>query len=521
MIRQIKSARGGISECVPKSLSAVFFGVASAVILPAVAASEPPVINNVAVRQDTETRAVTVSYVLTGSPAIVTFDIVTNSPAGYASIGGEHIRNVTEDSAVWKMVSPSASETRTITYFPDEAEAGTMDVNVVVSAWAPENPPDYLVANLLPTAQSGSERYYPSADFLPGGVLGNTDYRTTKLIMRKIMAANVPWTMGTAEDGLNSGREEDAHDVMLTNNYYIGVFEVTQAQFMLVAGTDKNNSYFKTDGAMRPVNRVVYNEIRCAPVGTTVHKGGDWPGSPYQGSFLDLLNIRTGLNFDLPGEAQWEFACRAGNEPSYWGNGKVINKGDLGDPNMPGRNRYNGGYLNQGNDVPSNDCLPENGPATVGSYVPNDWGIYDMHGNVFELCLDWFENDITKLNGAVNIDPAAPSNTLAGKAAGKDRVRRGGSYHVQSKDSRSTKRLSADPASRAAQWGFRLACHAGNAMENAPVSMATHDTATRIVFGRLSAEAVVELEARSRSSQDTDAIALDSRPPFGFILILK
>ncbi|MBR6587857.1 MAG: SUMF1/EgtB/PvdO family nonheme iron enzyme, partial [Kiritimatiellae bacterium] len=161
------------------------------------------------------------------------------------------------------------------------------------------------------------------------------------------------------------------------------------------------------------------------------------------------------------------------------------------------------------------------GPATVGSYVPNDWGIYDMHGNVFELCLDWFENDITKLNGAVNIDPAAPSNTLAGKAAGKDRVRRGGSYHVQSKDSRSTKRLSADPASRAAQWGFRLACHAGNAMENAPVSMATHDTATRIVFGRLSAEAVVELEARSRSSQDTDAIALDSRPPFGFILILK
>jgi formylglycine-generating enzyme required for sulfatase activity len=431
------------------------------------------------------------------------------------------MRNVTEESAVWKMISPSASENRTITCFLDEAVAGVTDVKVAVSAWAIENPPDYLVADLLPVAQPGSERYYPSADFLPGGVLGNTDYRTTKLVMRKIMAANVPWSMGTNEDGLNSGTSENAHDVTLTNNYYIGVFEVTQAQFMLVAGTDKNNSYFKTDGAMRPVNRVAYNEIRCAPVGTTAHKGGDWPGSPYQGSFLDLLNRRTGLNFDLPGEAQWEFACRAGNEPGYWGNGKVINKGDLGDPNMPGRHRYNGGYLNKGAEAPANDCLPENGLATVGSYAENDWGLYDMHGNVFELCLDWFENDITKLNGAVNIDTAATSNTLAGKAAGKDRVRRGGSYHVQSKDSRSTNRLAAAPATQAQQWGFRLACHAGSAEENVPVSTATHDTAVRIVFGRISTEAVAELEARSRSMQDTDAVSFDSRPPFGFILILK
>ena len=479
-----------------------------------------PSVGDVDIVQDGATGAVTVSYTLKNAPAIITLDVCTNGPSGWASIGGANIGSFTQDSAVWKKVDPSDTQKRTITFFPgDDGLGASVEVKAVVSAWSPDNPPDYLVANLEATAQPGTERYYPSVDFLPGGVLSNTGYRTTKLLMRKIMAANVPWMMGTNEEGLNSGVYENAHDVKLTSNYYIGVFQFTQAQYMLVVGS--NNSSFSADGAMRPANQIAYNEIRCAPVGTKDHKGGDWPGSPYAGSFLSLLNARTGLSFDLPGEAQWEFACRAGNEPKYWGNGKIINKKDLGDPNMPGRHRYNGGYLEGGSKEPESSCLPENGPATVGSYQENSWGIYDMHGNVFELCLDWYETDITTLNGAVNIDPGNAAMTAAGKVAGNKRVRKGGSYHVQSKDSRSTNRLEADPTTRAMQWGFRVACHAGNAEENAPVFTATHEDAVTIGFGRLSDGTVTELDARSRSVAQSDAAAFDSRPPFGFIFILK
>jgi formylglycine-generating enzyme required for sulfatase activity len=111
--------------------------------------------------------------------------------------------------------------------------------------------------------------------------------------------------------------------------------------------------------------------------------------------------------------------------------------------------------------LPSYSSTPEKGPAIVGTYAENDWGLYDMHGNAFELCLDWFENDITKLNGAVNIDPANPLNTLGG-TAGATRVRRGGSYHAARSDCRSGFRLDADPASDAGEmWGFRLTCRAG------------------------------------------------------------
>lgn len=511
-----------------KKTRSVLLGISGAAVLPLMAAEAPaagpaqPVVSAVSMTQDAATRAVTVSYKLTGAPAIVTFDLLTNGPSGWASIGGERIQSITSDSAVWKKIAPSDTETRTITWIPDGAGLGTDNLKASVSAWALDNPPAYLVANLESAAEAGSERYYPAVDFLPGGLLTNPAYRTTKLVMRKIMATDVTWTMGTNEKGLNGGAHENEHEVTLTNNYYIGVFQLTQGQFKLASGWLKDDLPFRTDGAMRPLNSISYNEFRCAPLKTTAYHGGDWPGKPYEGSFLDLLNDRTGLSFDLPGEAQWEYACRAGHPPTQWGNGKAINKGTTNDPNMPGRHRYNGGFLNHGATEPEPSTVgSESGVGIVGSYEANSWGIYDMHGNVYELCLDWYESAIASLYGAVNIDPANPLQTAAGRVAGAQRVRRGGAFHVQTLDCRATNRLGADPAVREMHWGFRLAHHAGHALLDAPVSTGETEAAVSVAYGRQAEAATAELDARARSRMETEAIAFSSFPPQGLILIFK
>ena len=148
--------------------------------------------------------------------------------------------------------------------------------------------------------------------------------------------------------------------VTLTKPFYIGVFEVTQAQYTQVMGS--NPSRFK--GSTRPVEWVSYDMIRGSGA------GAGWPASSAvdADSFLGRLRARTGLDFDLPTEAQWEYACRAGTTTEYC-NGHTEN-----DLEKVGRYDGNGG------------ASPQH--AVVGSYQPNAWGLYDMHGNVWEWCLD-------------------------------------------------------------------------------------------------------------------------------------
>ncbi len=424
-----------------------------------------PEAGNVTMTQDASSREVTITYALTNAPAVVTLDIQTNGPNGWVSIGGEHIDCFSPDSDVWRKVE--GKDTYSIKWHPDQswpsnkvtvADGG---VKAVVTAWALDDTPDYMVVDIANAAEKNSQRYYPSAEFLPGGLLGRDEYRTTKLVMRKVRAKNVRWTMGSIyEQGRTAN--EATHDVVFTNNFYIGVFEVTQSQFYQVAGF--NNSAYKIDGAMRPVNQVSFNALRCAAVTSATYAGNGSPADkPYTGSFLDILNSRTGLDFDLPGEAQWEFACRAGHGESRWGDGSYFSSGtdDLG---VPGRCWYTGGKLWTGTEwilVNSAVAGPTNGTAIVGSYAPNSWGIYDMHGNQYEYCLDWFEDDISSLGGAINIDPANPLNTLAGKVAGSTRVRRGGAYHTVASACRPAARLGCNPATADGTWGFRLVCRAG------------------------------------------------------------
>lgn len=325
-----------------------------------------PEISGVTMAQDV-TRRVTITYTLADAPAVVTVDVQTNANTsaaaddpGWTSIGGEAVWNATGD--VWKKVETGS---RTITWRPDHSwpdhKIAAGGARAVVTAWALDNTPDYMAVDLTATGGADTQTYYPAADFVPGGVT-NGIYKTTKLLMRKIMAKDVTWTMGSVAEIGRTAARETTHQVKLDGNYYIGVYLVTQTQWQQITGY--NPSSAKTGGTMRPVENVSYTDVRQGK-GTekavASATGGVYPADPYGDSFLGLLRTKTGLDFDLPSEAQWEFAARAGNGEGCWGDGSAILSAGA-DENLNRLGRYS---KNGGSTI---------GTAVVGSYAPNAWG---------------------------------------------------------------------------------------------------------------------------------------------------
>ena len=430
----------------------------SAVLLSAAVLANPadPQISNVRLQQDSITRRVTVKYDL-DETAVVTMDVLTNG----VSIGGANIQSVTGD-CFKRVTAGNDHVVKWNPYFswPDQ-RFGAGVVSVRMTAWALDNTPDYMVVDISAAAQPDTQRYYPAVDFLPGGILGNPDYRTTSIVLRKIMAKDVEWTMGstTAEKARNAAYEA-THKVTLTNNYYFGVFPVTQSQWGEIATNSASKANFTADASMRPMEKVSYNEIRnthnTSSDATSV-PAGSLGVTPSSDSFLGLLRVKTGIDFDLPSEAQWEYAARAGHGSGYWNDGSDIKNSDV-DSNFDRLGRYRG---NGGNTDMTGTLMPtEGGTQVVGFYDQNDWGIYDTCGNTWEWCLDWFEEDISEHNGKANINPADMSKTLSGNS-GEFRVFRGGSWNAKAGVCRPANRNRNKPAQRDVVFGFRVLCTAG------------------------------------------------------------
>ena len=256
------------------------------------------------------------------------------------------------------------------------------------------------------------------------GVTNNTEYMRDKLVMRRVKAGT--FLMGSPEDefqrgttldqqadGQNPATLEVQHQVTLTKDYFIGVFEVTQYQYNLCTG--KNSSWFTIEGDERPVDHISYDLIRGSD-----GAGASWPSNVTHevksGSFLAYLRAKFSNQylFDLPTEAQWEHACRAGTQTAnYAGENYVNNKTwYYHDPIVGKLARYQANaWLNGGNAYADRvgtkttvDMGVTNGTARVGSYLPNRNGLYDMMGNVWEWCLDWYDGFTTD---AVT-DPTGP-----------------------------------------------------------------------------------------------------------------
>ena len=173
----------------------------------------------------------------------------------------------------------------------------------------------------------------------------------------------------------------------------------------------------------------------------------DWPNSTKvdSESFMGKLRTRTGMDCDLPTEAQWEYACRAGTTSDF-------NNGGSNEDDLKQLGRYKG---NQ-NDEKGFDCRENNKPlyvAPVGSYLPNAWGLYDMHGNVFEWCLDHGSKNFLEVTTDLT-DPAGPP---ASKGVGAlDRVLRGGCYCYEVRGCSSNYRENINAGWGSDLYGFRL-----------------------------------------------------------------
>jgi formylglycine-generating enzyme required for sulfatase activity len=205
--------------------------------------------------------------------------------------------------------------------------------------------------------------------------------------------------------------------VTISRGFGMSKYEVTQAQYKAVMGTRTNPSWFKGDN--NPVESVSWNDAvaYCAKLTGKEKAAGRLP---------------VGYEYRLPTEAEWEYACRAGTTTAFsFGD----DESKLGEYGWYGQYML-GEYLYSGN----------SGQTThpVGQKKPNGWGLYDVHGNVYEWCQDWYGN----YPGGSVTDPQGP-------ATGSYRVRRGGGWITNRRDSRSEDRRTGKRGSRNSYGGFR------------------------------------------------------------------
>ena len=305
------------------------------------------------------------------------------------------------------------------------------------------------------------------------------EYKTDKLVLRWIDAGT--FTMGSPANEPGRNLDEVQHEVTLAEGFWMGVFEVTQRQWELATG----NNPACYAGAARPVERVSYGMIRGDAAGAR------WPASAAvdAGSFIGILRAKTGLAFDLPTEAQWEYACRAGSLGAL-NSDKGITMEEEACPAVAevARYRFNNGAAAESDGRGGYDTAH----TKVGSYRPNAWGLFDMHGNVAEWCLDWYDG--TAPAGAVTNTPGA--------ASGTNRVYRGGHFDSLPRHVRSADRGIRAPEDSGSALGLRVAVAGGAAGGTSAVPSAAGSAPFR-ADTRTGTNAVLPADGRSRVTWDT------------------
>ena len=360
------------------------------------------------------------------------------------------------------------------------------DLEITLSAESVESK-RYLVIDMSKGAVNGKPAeiwpvsYRSEIADADGDGKWDREYKTTKMVFRRIEPGT--FTMGVPATEWGSYAKcpaaEKQHQVTLTKPFYMAVFPMTAHQFYQVRAWWGNSKYGKKEATgTRPANGwgVTYDSLRGSKT-----NGIDWPSTMQRVfdnpevvnfsnsndnpankmSFLAWFRRHVpGFVVDLPTEAQWEYCCRAGTSPDSFYNGVNIDSSEykltvnLREPGIESiaRTKSNSLKYNEasgGWDEPKDDGT-QYGTCDVGSYLPNNWGLYDMHGNVNELCLDWYN------------DAALPDETdPKGVASGSNRVYRGGGYSNWPSDSRAGFRngILPTPSADPVNFGCRLAIH--------------------------------------------------------------
>ncbi len=232
---------------------------------------------------------------------------------------------------------------------------------------------------------------------------------TNSLGMEFVFIKPGAFTMGSPTDELGRDDDEKQHQVTLTRGVYIQTTEVTQSQWQRVMGS--NPSKLKNCGPNCPVENVSWYDAM---------------------EFIKNLNrIGSKGQYRLPTEAEWEYAARAGTDTAF-ANGGIIEMRCGQDPNLDAIGWYCGNSDEKAH------------PAA--KKMPNAWGIYDMHGNVWEWCSDWYAEY-----------PSGSVTNPSGPSSGSVRIRRGGSWTFISGGCRSAVRYGTRPVVHGRIIGFRLA----------------------------------------------------------------
>ena len=252
-----------------------------------------------------------------------------------------------------------------------------------------------------PAAPAVPHRPAPAARVFPSNPVHKQPHTITLpggATMEMIYVAPSTFMMGSPVSEVGRDANETQHQVTLTKGYWLGKYEVTQAQWQSVMGSNPS----KFQGGSRPVEQVSWEDCQ---------------------RFIDTVNSQLNCRARLPTEAEWENACRAGTLGLYGGNGDLEDMG-----------WYSG---NSGRET-----------HFVGRKHANAWGFHDMHGNVFEWCGDWYGNYDDILT-----DPTGPS-------VGKYRVVRGGGWGYDARWCRSALHTWFEPDKHSMVCGFRLCCSA-------------------------------------------------------------
>jgi formylglycine-generating enzyme required for sulfatase activity len=220
--------------------------------------------------------------------------------------------------------------------------------------------------------------------------------------------------MGSPEDESGRDPSEQRHRVRIGRPFYMQTTELTLGQWRALMG--KKMLFGRKGDDRMPVTRVSWFDAQA---------------------FIEKLNARGEGTYRLPTEAEWEYASRAGTTTAYsWGDTIDCEKAMYANSPMK---------FDQCVDLHRAQGLPVNEPAPVKSYGPNPWGLYDMHGNVWEWCQDWYG----PYPQGSQIDPKGPES-------GVNRIRRGGSWFGLGPICRSANRAYGHPAQRLRTTGFRL-----------------------------------------------------------------
>ena len=248
-----------------------------------------------------------------------------------------------------------------------------------------------------------------SQEAVAGKESANNEAFTNSIGIKFVLVSAGTFTMGSLPHEPGRGDDERQHRVTLTKPFYMAVTEVTQGQWRRIMGNSP--SHFRDCGSDCPVEFVSWNDCQ---------------------QFVQRLNRREGgKTYRLPTESEWEYACRAGSKTAF-ANGGITETSCGHDANLDLLGWYCG---NSGKE-----------PHPVGQRKPNAFGLFDMHGNVWEWCQDWY-----------GPYPSGDASDPTGPLSGSYRVLRGGGWHEDVEGCRSAIRVGRPPGSRAGTLGFRLA----------------------------------------------------------------